>query len=243
MAHAIAITNCWRLAITISKSQAFPADVAVKSQCRNHRNRVGQKQIAAIRNHTPVVATISGGLPDRYMRSKTHIPVLIPPLFLKRPCNGEKMAGTNEPFCFAVEAYYVRGGGQNQAETKFEKCLPAGTGTKAYFSSNCRSLAFSERSQLLQAILQLHMERMLREGIPIARFKSQYKEGRVYGTNFYFVGWGRYDCQRKLVIRIAAATQKTREGCGCLWDAFEGSWESLRKIAGKCSRIARCYKF
>ena len=39
----------------------------------------------------------------------------------------------NLPF-FAVKAY-VPGGVQNQAEKKFEKCLPAGTGTKNYFSS------------------------------------------------------------------------------------------------------------
>ena len=44
------------------------------------------------------------------------------------------MAGTNE-FClfFAVKAY-VPGGVQNQGRKKFEKCLPAGTGTKIYFS-------------------------------------------------------------------------------------------------------------
>ena len=39
----------------------------------------------------------------------------------------------NLPF-FAVEAY-VPGGVQNQAEKNAKKCLPAGTGTKIYFSS------------------------------------------------------------------------------------------------------------
>ena len=39
----------------------------------------------------------------------------------------------NLPF-FAVKAY-VPGGVKNQAEKKFEKCLPAGTGAKIYFSS------------------------------------------------------------------------------------------------------------
>ena len=40
----------------------------------------------------------------------------------------------NLPF-FAVEAY-VPGGVQNQAEKNVKKCLPAGTGTKIYFSSH-----------------------------------------------------------------------------------------------------------
>ena len=40
----------------------------------------------------------------------------------------------NLPF-FAVEAYVPGGGGvQNQAEKNSKKCLPAGTGTKIYFS-------------------------------------------------------------------------------------------------------------
>ena len=37
--------------------------------------------------------------------------------------------------CFAVEAYVLGGGVQNQADKNFEKCLPAGTGTTIYFSS------------------------------------------------------------------------------------------------------------
>ena len=43
------------------------------------------------------------------------IPVPVPSLFLKRPCDGEKMAGTNEYAFFAVDAY-VPGRAQNQAE-------------------------------------------------------------------------------------------------------------------------------
>ena len=39
----------------------------------------------------------------------------------------------NLPF-FAVEAYVPGGGVQNQAEKNAKKCLPAGTGTKIYFS-------------------------------------------------------------------------------------------------------------
>ena len=59
--HAIAIPNRQRLAITTSESQASPAEIAIKSQCRNHKNRIAPEKIAAIRNHTLVVATISGG--------------------------------------------------------------------------------------------------------------------------------------------------------------------------------------
>ena len=46
--------------------------------------------------------------------------------------------------------------------------------------ANRQSLAFSERNQLSQAIPQLHMERMLRQRMPIARFESQCNERRVY---------------------------------------------------------------
>ena len=46
------------------------------------------------------------------------------------------MAGTNEfAFFFAVKAYVPGGGGPESGRKKFEKCLPAGTGTKIYFSS------------------------------------------------------------------------------------------------------------
>ena len=44
------------------------------------------------------------------------------------------MAGTNE-FAFFRCKGICTGGVQNQAEKKFEKCLPAGTGTKIYFAS------------------------------------------------------------------------------------------------------------
>ena len=46
---------------------------------------------------------------------------------------GKKMAGTNEFASFAVKHMY-RGGSRIRPK-KFEKCLPAGTGTKIYFSS------------------------------------------------------------------------------------------------------------
>ena len=45
------------------------------------------------------------------------------------------MAGTNEFAFFRCKSICTGGGVQNQAEKKFEKCLPAGTGTKIYFSS------------------------------------------------------------------------------------------------------------
>ena len=44
--------------------------------------------------------------------------------------------------------------------------------------ANRQSLAFSERGQL-SAIPQVHVERMLNEWTPIARFKSQHNERRV----------------------------------------------------------------
>ena len=57
-----------------------------------------------------------------------------PPLFSKKgmPWGKKWPVQTNLPF-FAVKEY-VPGGVQNQAEKKFENCLPAGTGTKIYFS-------------------------------------------------------------------------------------------------------------
>ena len=47
---------------------------------------------------------------------------------------GKKMAGTNEFACFRCKAYVP--GGPESGRKKFEKCLPAGTGTKIYFSSS-----------------------------------------------------------------------------------------------------------
>ena len=46
--------------------------------------------------------------------------------------------------------------------------------------ANRQSLVFSERGQLSQAIPQFHMERMLHEQTPIARFESRCNERRVY---------------------------------------------------------------
>ena len=63
------------------------------------------------------------------------MPAPVPPFFLKRPCHGGKKwpVQMNLPF-FAVKAYVPGGGGPESGRKKFEKCLPAGTGTKIYFS-------------------------------------------------------------------------------------------------------------
>ena len=45
--------------------------------------------------------------------------------------------------------------------------------------ANRQSLVFSERGQLSQAIPQFHVERMLNERTPIARFESQHNERRA----------------------------------------------------------------
>ena len=42
-----------------------------------------------------------------------------------------------------------------------------------------QSLAFSERNQLSQAIPQFHVERMLKEWTPIARFELRPNAGRI----------------------------------------------------------------
>ena len=46
--------------------------------------------------------------------------------------------------------------------------------------ANHQSLVFSERSQLSQALPQFHVERILYQRTPIARFESQRDERRVY---------------------------------------------------------------
>ena len=48
---------------------------------------------------------------------------------------GKQMAGTNE-FAFFRCKSICTGGGPESGRKKFEKCLPAGTGTKIYFSSH-----------------------------------------------------------------------------------------------------------
>ena len=51
-------------------------------------------------------------------------------------------------------------------------------------TANPQSIVFSERSQLSQAIPQFHVERILHQRTPIARFESQRNEGRVYEDQF-----------------------------------------------------------
>ena len=46
--------------------------------------------------------------------------------------------------------------------------------------ANRQSLVFSERGQLSQAIPQVHVERILHQWTPIARFESQHKTRKVY---------------------------------------------------------------
>ena len=46
--------------------------------------------------------------------------------------------------------------------------------------ANRQSLVFSERGQLSQAIPQAHVERILHQRTPIARFESQRNERKVY---------------------------------------------------------------
>ena len=58
---------------------------------------------------------------------------------------------------------------------------------------------FGERWQLSQATPQFHMERMLHKWTPIARFKSQRNERRVYEDWFLRFG-GRDDHQQTLAI-------------------------------------------
>ena len=85
------------------------------------------------------------------------VPVPLPPLFFKKAMQwGKKwpvqvslpffaVEEVSLPF-FAVEAY-VPGGVQNQAEKKIEKCLPAGAGTKIYFSS-VKALQFQKNPRV-----------------------------------------------------------------------------------------------
>ena len=46
--------------------------------------------------------------------------------------------------------------------------------------ANRRSLAFSERSQLSQAIPQFHVERLLNEWTAIAQFELQRNERKIW---------------------------------------------------------------
>ena len=71
--------------------------------------------------------------------------------------------------------------------------------------ANRQSLAFSERGQLSQAIPQVHVERILHQWTPIARFELQRNE-RKHNDQILCVFRGRSDCQRTLAIRIAAIT-------------------------------------
>ena len=71
--------------------------------------------------------------------------------------------------------------------------------------ANRQSLVFSERGQLSQSIPQFHVERILHQQTPIARFESQRNECRAYEDQILCFQ-GRYELQRTLAIRIAAIT-------------------------------------
>ena len=73
--------------------------------------------------------------------------------------------------------------------------------------ANRQSLAFSDRSQLSQAIPQFHVERLLNEWTPIARFEWQHSERRVCEDQLLCFFLGRHDRQRTLAIQITAITR------------------------------------
>ena len=59
---------------------------------------------------------------------------------------GKKMAGTNE-FAFFRCRSICTGGGPESGRKNSKKCLPAGTGTKIYFSSFVSSECFCWRAK------------------------------------------------------------------------------------------------
>ena len=72
-------------------------------------------------------------------------------------------------------------------------------------SANRQLLVLSECGQLSQAIPQFHMERILHQRTPIARFEPQCNKRRAYEDQILSFE-GRYELQRTLAIRIAAIT-------------------------------------
>ena len=57
-----------------------------------------------------------------------------PPPFYNKAMQWGKMAGTNEFALCSWRSICTGGGGPESGRKKFRKCLPAGTGTKIYFS-------------------------------------------------------------------------------------------------------------
>ena len=70
---------------------------------------------------------------------------------------------------------------------------------------NRQSLVFNERGQLSHAIPQFHVERILHQWTPIARFKVQRNERRAYEDQILSFDV-RYELQWTLAIWIAATT-------------------------------------
>ena len=67
---------------------------------------------------------------------------------------GKKMAGTNE-FAFFRCKSICTGGGPESGRKKFEKCLPAGTGAKIYFS---RDLIFDAKTRKFRTKITPQLE-------------------------------------------------------------------------------------
>ena len=83
---------------------------------------------------------VSGGtncprMSSEHLQRKETVSSTSPPLFLKRPCNGKEMAGTNE-FAFFRCRSIRTGKVPESGQKKFEKCLLTGTRTKIYFSGS-----------------------------------------------------------------------------------------------------------
>ena len=71
--------------------------------------------------------------------------------------------------------------------------------------ANRQPQASSERGQLSQAIPRFHVERILHQSTPIARFESQHNERGAYEDQILCFR-ERYELQQTLTIRIAAIT-------------------------------------
>ena len=70
--------------------------------------------------------------------------------------------------------------------------------------ANCQSLAFSERDHLSQAIPQFYVEQLFHGERQSRDWNRAQRTHCLEGPTSVF--GGRYDCQRTLVIRIAAKT-------------------------------------
>ena len=104
---------------------------------------------------------------------------------------------------------------------------------------NRQSLAFSDCSHLSQAIPQVHVERILHQRTPIARFESQCNERRAYEDQILCVQ-GEIDPQRTLVIRIAAITLASDSAITLAW--FRPSKHKGKVLTCKPNRLGEGVK-